>query len=83
MYSIAFDKDAEREFLKLERQIQLLVSSKILDLQSGNFTNDKQLKGKHKGKFRKRAGNYHIIYLKENNLLVISIIRIAHRKEAY
>jgi len=83
MYSVAFDKEAEREFLKLERQIQLLVSSKILDLQSGNFANDKQLKGKHKGKFRKRVGNYRIIYLKENNLLVISVIRIAHREEAY
>ena len=83
MYNIAFDKEAQREFLNLERQVQLLVSSKILDLQSGNFTNDKQLKGKHKGKFRKRAGNYRIIYLKENNLLVISVIRIAHRKEVY
>lgn len=79
MYSVAFDRDAEREFLNLDRQIQLLVSSKILDLQSGNFANDKPLKGK----FRKRAGNYRIIYLKENNLLVISVIRIAHRKEVY
>lgn len=83
MYKIAFDKEAEREFLKLEKQVQLFVSSKILDLQSGNFTNDKQLMGKHKGKYRKRAGNYRIIYLKEGNLLVISIIRIAHRKEVY
>ena len=83
MYSVAFDKDAEKEFLKLDKPAQILVSSKILDLQKGNFTNDKSLKGKHKGKFRKRAGNYRIIYLKENNLLVISVIRIAHRKEVY
>ncbi len=83
MYNVAFDKDAEKEFLKLDKKIQLLVSSKILDLQSGNFKNDKKLKGKHKGKFGKRAGNYRIIYLKENNFLVISVIRIAHRKEVY
>ena len=83
MYKIAFDKDAEKEFLKLDVQAQKLVSTKILDLQDGNFSNDKQLKGRHKGKFRKRAGNYRIIYLKENNYLVISIIRIAHRKEPY
>ena len=44
---------------------------------------DKHLKGKHKGKYRKRAGHYRIIYLKENNLLVISVIRITHRKEVY
>ena len=83
MYSIAFDTDAEKEFLKLDTQAQKLVATKILDLQAGNFSNDKQLKGKHKGQFRKRAGNYRIIYLKENDYLVISVIRIAHRKEAY
>ena len=83
MYKIAFDKDAEKEFLKLDTKAQKIVTSKILDLQSGNFANDKQLKGKHKGKFRKRAGDYRIIYLKENDYLVISLIRIAHRKEVY
>jgi len=83
MYKVAFEKDAEKEFLKLEKQVQLLVSAKILDLKNGHFENDKSLQGKHKGKFRKRAGSYRIIYLKENNLLVISIIRIAHRKEVY
>jgi len=50
-------------------------------LKNGYFANDKSLKGKHKGKFRKRAGNYRIIYLKENNLLLITVIRIADRKE--
>jgi mRNA interferase RelE/StbE len=59
----------------------MVVASKIIDLQSGIFTNDKPLQGNHKGKYRKRAGNYRVIYLKENNLLVITIIRGAHRKE--
>ena len=80
MYNIAFDKDAEKEFLKLDTQAQKLVSTKILDLQDGNFSNDKQLKGKHKGKFRKRAGNYRIIYLKENDYLVILVIGIVVAK---
>ncbi len=83
MYNIAFDKNAEKEFLKLDTKAQKLVTIKILDLKNGNFSNDKKLKGKHKGKFRKRAGRYRIIYLKENNYLVISVIRIAHRKEVY
>ena len=83
MYKIAFDKEAEKEFLKIDKTAQQLIATKILDLQNGIFTNDKPLKGKHKGKFRKRAGNYRIIYLKENNLLVITVIRIAHRKEVY
>ena len=83
MYKVAFEQEAQKEFLKLPKKAQELVAKKIKDLQSGNFLNDKPLKGKHKGKFRKKAGNYRIIYLRENNLLVITIIRIAHRKEAY
>jgi mRNA interferase RelE/StbE len=83
MYKVAFDKEAEKEFLKLDTKAQKLIASKIIDLQNGNFSNDKHLQGKHKGKFRKRTGNYRIIYLKEDNFLVITIIRVAHRKEVY
>jgi mRNA interferase RelE/StbE len=83
MFNIAFEEEAQKEFLKLDKTSQKLIGNKILDLQNGNFSSDKSLKGKHKGKFRKRAGNYRIIYLKENNLLVIIILRVAHRKEVY
>ena len=83
MYKVAFDKDAQKEFLKLDTKAQKFIGSKIIDLKNGNFSNDKHLQGKHKGKFRKRAGNYRIIYLKENDFLVITVIRVAHRKEAY
>ena len=83
VYKVAFEKEAEKEFLKLDKSAQKLVASKVIDLQAGIFTNDKSLKGKHKGKFRKCAGNYRIIYLKENNLLVITIIRVSHRKSVY
>jgi len=83
MFNIAFEQEAQKEFLKLDKESQQLIGNKIIDLKNGNFASDKSLKGKHKGKFRKRAGNYRIIYLKENNLLVITIIRIAHRREVY
>ena len=83
MYKVAFEKEAEKEFHKLDKSAQKLVASKVIDLKAGVFTNDKSLKGKHKGKFRKRAGSYRIIYLKENNLLVVTIIRVSHRKSVY
>lgn len=83
MFKVAFEKEAQKEFLKLNDEAKNLIANKILDLQSGNFTEDKALKGKHKGKFRKRAGDYRVIYLRENELLLIAIIRVAHRKEVY
>ena len=83
MYNVVFEKDTRKNFLKLEKHSQELIASKLKDLKNGIFLGDKSLKGKHKGKFRKRAGDYRIIYLKENDILLITLIRIAHRKEVY
>jgi len=83
MYKIIIPKIVFKELSKIDKENQKLIFSKIKDLEKGIFKNDKSLKGRYKGKFRKRAGNYRIIYLKENKILLITIIRIAHRKEVY
>jgi mRNA interferase RelE/StbE len=83
MFKVIVPKYALKELLKIDKENQQLIFNKIKDLESGIFTNDKPLKGRHKGKFRKRAGNYRIIYLKENDILLITVIRVAHRKEVY
>ena len=83
MFTVAFEKRAEKEFFKLDPEAQETIAKKIQSLQEGNFHGDKALHGKHHGKYRKRAGNYRIIYYRENDLLLITIIRIAHRREVY
>ncbi len=82
MFKIIVPKATLKELEKIDKKNQNLIFEKIKDLEIGNFSTDKALKGKYKGKFRKRAGNYRIVYLKENDILVITLIRIAHRKEA-
>ena len=83
MFKVIIPKQAFKELEKIDTQNQKLIFLKIKDLENGIFTSDKPLKGKHKGKFRKRAGDYRVVYLKENDILVITLIRIAHRKEVY
>ncbi len=83
MYQIIVPKFVLRELKKIDKSNQQLILTKIEDLENGIFLNDKPLKGKHHGKFRKRAGNYRVVYLKENEILLITLIRIAHRKEVY
>ena len=83
MFKVIIPKATFKELEKIDSENQKLVYSKILDLEKGLFATDKTLKGKHKGKFRKKAGNYRIVYLKENDILLITLIRIAHRKEVY
>ena len=81
MYKIIVPKAVFKELEKIDKKNQKLIYEKLKDLENGEFTGDKPLKGKYKGKLR--AGNYRIIYLKENDILVIILIRIAHKKEAY
>ena len=83
MFKIIVPKATLKELEKIDIQNQKLIFEKIKDLEVGNFSTDKALKGKHKGKFRKRAGNYRIIYLKEDDFLVVTVVRVAHRKEVY
>jgi len=83
MYKIIIPRYALKELSKIDKENQRLIFDKIKDLENGIFDNDKPLKGKHKGKFRKRAGNYRIIYLRENNILLITIVRVVHRREVY
>jgi mRNA interferase RelE/StbE len=81
MFKVIVPKAVFKELERIDTENQKLIFEKIRDLEAGNFSNDKALKGRHRGKFRKRAGNYRIVYLKENDILVITLIRIAHRKE--
>jgi len=83
MYRLIIPKIVFKELKKIDKVNQELIWDKIKKLEKGLFSNDKNLKGKHQGKFRKRAGNYRIIYLKEKDVLLITLIRIAHRKEVY
>lgn len=83
MYQIIVPKIVLKELESVDKINQLHIFEKIKELEEGNFSNDKALKGKYKGKFRKRAGNYRIIYLKENDLVLITLVRIAHRREVY
>jgi mRNA interferase RelE/StbE len=83
MYEVIVPKDVFKELSSTNKKNQQLIFDKIKDLEKGNFTNDKPLKGKHKGKFRKRAGDYRIVYLRQNNTLTITVLKIAHRKGVY
>lgn len=83
MYQVIIPKVVFKEIEILQKNDQKLIIDKIKDLENGYFSGDKALQGKHKGKYRKRAGNYRIVYTKENDILLITLVRMAHRKEVY
>ena len=86
MYKLVFLTSAKKEFKKLDIVAQKLIKEKLIILsENPNLikNNLKSLQGIHKGKFRLRVNNYRIILKKEDNLLIITIISVGHRKDIY
>ena len=90
LYSIEFNKKAQKELEKLPTLIAVRIINQIEALQENPYPNwHKKLKNFNFPwyevfpLYRIRVGNYRIIYSIKNNELKIEIIRIGHRKEVY
>ncbi|WP_017294906.1 type II toxin-antitoxin system RelE family toxin [Geminocystis herdmanii] len=82
-YKIEFLKKAEKELSKLPFNIQKQIANRLESLKSNPFPSDvKQLKNSN-GILRIRINDYRILYRLENDVLVILIIKIAHRSKVY
>jgi len=83
-YKIEFTPAADRVFRKLERRAQRRIDQ-ALALLADNPRPPKAtfLKGKLRGYFRVRTGDFRIVYFVEDDRLVMCVVRIADRKDAY
>jgi len=86
MYELVFLTSAQKEFKKLDTSVQKIIKKKLIQLVEDPEllkNNIKPLKGEHKGKFRLRVHQYRIIFQIKEGELIITIIRVGHRKEIY
>ncbi len=84
-YDIVFKKSALKELQSLPQKIQQKIIDATTLLASNPYTELLQIK-KLKGAdslYRIRFQDYRVIYLIENNLIKITVIKIGHRKEVY
>jgi len=84
MYSLVFLTSAKKEFKKLDTTAQKRIKEKLKLLVENPEVlknNIKPLKGEHQGKFRLRVNQYRVIFQVKGKELIITIIRIGHRKE--
>ena len=74
---------AERQLRKLARPVQERIKLAIDSLEADPFAGDvKKLAGAEQT-WRLRVGNYRIVYEIHKGRLVVLVIRIADRREAY
>lgn len=83
MYKIVFTASAEKELQQLPEVEIIRILHKIETLsENPKSLHAVKIIGKQ-GLWRIRSGNYRIVYSIQNRQLIIEIIRIRHRKEAY
>ena len=85
-YKLLFLKEAAEEFKKLDKAVQRIIKEKLEILAQNPEllkNNIKPLKGKYKGLYRLRVGNYRVVYRLNKEEITILIIRIGHRKDIY
>jgi len=86
MYKLVFLTSAQKELKKLDSAVQKSIKEKLILLTENPEllkNNIKGLKGGHKGKFRLRVHQYRVIFQIKDDELIITIIRVGHRKEIY
>lgn len=84
-YQVQFTKSAAKELKALPKQDAIKLSEAILFLSINPYSdllNIKKLRGAQ-GYFRLRVQDYRIIYSVNNDILMIKIIKVGHRKEVY
>lgn len=81
-YKIEFKKTAAKELNSLpNREIKKIVVAINHLVENPRPTNSKKLSGSER--YRLRVGDYRILYEIENQVLIIYIVKIAHRKDVY
>ena len=84
-YTVEFKKTALKEFNKLPLKMQdkILEVAEFLKVNPySEVLQTKKIKG-HDRLYRVRIGDYRMVYEVLNEVLVIYVIKIGHRKEVY
>ncbi len=81
-YKIEIKKSAIKELNKLPHNDLKKIINKIQNLADNSRPSDcKKLTSEEK--YRIRSGNYRILYLIEDDILTIYVIKVGHRRDVY
>lgn len=84
-YTVEFVRSAEKEFLQLPKKIRLRFEEALKLLAISPFSEllkIKKLKGTEDA-FRIRIGDYRMIYQVRQEVLIVLVIKVGHRREIY
>ena len=82
-YTIEFKPAAAREFRKLPREVQLKISTALDKLSQEPRAHGVRKLAGPEDLYRVRVGDYRVIFAIRDVLLVVIVVRVRHRSDAY
>ena len=83
-YTIKFDSRVKKDFKSIQAQDIKRIKSAISELEKNPRPDGcTKLKGDKHDYYRIRVGKYRVIYLIEDEILLVLVVRVGHRKEIY
>lgn len=84
VWKIEYTKTAREQLKKLPKDISLRIT-KYMDGRAANSPREygKAMKGEYSGCWRYRVGDYRVVCSIHDDVLVVEVIRVGHRKEVY
>jgi mRNA interferase RelE/StbE len=82
-YQIQFTKGVLRQLKKLRLDVKERIEAKIQDLAIEPRPNGVKKLEDEDGLYRIRVGDYRVIYQILDDILLVSIVKVKHRREVY
>ena len=83
-YTIEWTAPASRELRKLDRPVQRRIARAVTALGSDpRPAGSKALVGHPAGVMRIRVGDHRVLYRIEDDRVLVTVVRVAHRREVY
>jgi mRNA interferase RelE/StbE len=83
-YTIEWTAPAVRELRKLDHPVRRRVARAVTALaMDPRPPGSRSLAGQPAGVMRLRVGDYRIVYQVEDDRVVVTVVRVAHRREVY
>lgn len=81
-YTILVERYAQKQIIKLDKKLIPVIKTAIAELSDNPRPfGYKKLKGEEA--YRIRVGDYRIIYEIDDNIILITVVSVGHRKDVY
>ena len=81
-FSVQIKRSAAKELARIPKQSRTRIVEAIDRLAQWPHTGS-PLKGQHRGLRRVRVGSYRVIYEVMDEMLIVLVVRVAHRQDVY